>query len=216
MVDRIRLILQARQLSPTQFADAIGAARPVISHILSGRNKPSLEVVQKILAAFPELSMAWLLNGIGEMTLGTAAADAESPSESAPAPVSPPAAPTQGQAPSPAPPRRASRPVPDAAETVPVAPKPRKTSPMPPLQRFTGGSGPAIPVPEPTAPPRLNTSPAAPVEAVPRETEPLPGALTAQAMGQPTANALMASAEKPIRRIVIFYQDGSFADFRPE
>ncbi|WP_141765671.1 helix-turn-helix transcriptional regulator, partial [Hymenobacter coccineus] len=67
MVDRIRELLLARQLSPTQFADAIGVARPIMSHILSGRNKPSLEVVQKIRAAFPDLSIDWLLDGTGPM-----------------------------------------------------------------------------------------------------------------------------------------------------
>ena len=67
MVERIRLLLETRQLTPTQFADAIGIARPIVSHILSGRNKPSLEVVQRILAAMPDLSMPWLLNGTGTM-----------------------------------------------------------------------------------------------------------------------------------------------------
>lgn len=67
MVERIKQLLQERGLSPTQFADFIGVTRPVVSHVLSERNKPSLEVVQRILAAFPELSMAWLLNGTGPM-----------------------------------------------------------------------------------------------------------------------------------------------------
>ena len=65
MVERIRILLESRQLTPTQFADVIGVARPIISHILSGRNKPSLEVVQRILAAMPDLAMPWLLNGTG-------------------------------------------------------------------------------------------------------------------------------------------------------
>jgi transcriptional regulator with XRE-family HTH domain len=67
MVNRIRELLDARQLSPTQFADLIGVGRPVISHILSERNKPSLEVVQKILDAFPDVSLSWLMKGNGPM-----------------------------------------------------------------------------------------------------------------------------------------------------
>lgn len=67
MVERIRTLLESRQLTPTQFADLIGVARPIISHVLSGRNKPSLDVVQRILAALPDLSMAWLLNGTEPM-----------------------------------------------------------------------------------------------------------------------------------------------------
>ena len=71
MVERIRTLLESRQLTPTQFADLIGVARPIISHVLSGRNKPSLEVVQRILAAMPDLSMAWLLNGTEPMLTTT-------------------------------------------------------------------------------------------------------------------------------------------------
>ncbi len=67
MVTRIRQLLEQKQLSPTQFADAIGVGRPVMSHILSERNKPSLEVVQRIIEAFPDVSMPWLLKGVGEM-----------------------------------------------------------------------------------------------------------------------------------------------------
>ena len=48
-------------MSSSQFADVLGIPRSSISHILSGRNKPSLDVVQKILSAFPELSAEDLL-----------------------------------------------------------------------------------------------------------------------------------------------------------
>jgi DNA-binding XRE family transcriptional regulator len=74
MVHRIRELLETRQLSPTQFADLIGVGRPVISHILSERNKPSLEVVQKVLDAFPDVSLTWLLKGIGPMLTDTSTA----------------------------------------------------------------------------------------------------------------------------------------------
>ncbi|RZJ93267.1 MAG: XRE family transcriptional regulator [Hymenobacter sp.] len=84
MVTRIRQLLDTKQLTPTQFADFIGVGRPVVSHILSERNKPSLEVVQRIISAFPEVSLPWLLSGIGEM-LGEATPVA-SASNSAPEP----------------------------------------------------------------------------------------------------------------------------------
>ena len=101
MVERIRILLESRQLTPTQFADLIGVARPIISHVLSGRNKPSLEVVQRILAAMPDLSMAWLLNGTEPMlTTARAAASAPPVSRSAEPVVSPlPLAPSQTVAP---------------------------------------------------------------------------------------------------------------------
>src|SRR5688572_2817110 len=67
MLQRIIAILENKGLSATGFADTIGIARPVMSHILSGRNKPSLEVVQKILKAFPDLNVAWVMLGEGQM-----------------------------------------------------------------------------------------------------------------------------------------------------
>lgn len=60
---RIKNIITERQLSPAKFADEIEVQRSSISHILSERNKPSLEIVQKILKRFPETDVYWLLNG---------------------------------------------------------------------------------------------------------------------------------------------------------
>ena len=103
MITRIRELLEARQLSPTQFADLIGVGRPVISHILSERNKPSLEVVQKIIGAFPDISLPWLLAGTGPMLAGAMTvppiATLESIAEVAPAPIA--AAPPVAAAPAP-------------------------------------------------------------------------------------------------------------------
>ncbi|WP_191906885.1 helix-turn-helix transcriptional regulator [Adhaeribacter soli] len=67
MLERIKKIASHWQLSPTALADKIEVSRPVISHILTGRNRPSLEVVQKIALHFPELNRNWLLTGEGKM-----------------------------------------------------------------------------------------------------------------------------------------------------
>ena len=67
MTERIFAILKYLQLSPSQFAEEIGVQRSSISHLISGRNKPSLEFIQKVLGRFPEINMQWLLNGEGEM-----------------------------------------------------------------------------------------------------------------------------------------------------
>ncbi|MBN2174540.1 MAG: helix-turn-helix transcriptional regulator [Bacteroidales bacterium] len=67
MIDRIQLILKSMNLSPSQFADEIQVQRSSISHILSGRNKPSLDLVSKILNKFPDISTDWLLFGQGQM-----------------------------------------------------------------------------------------------------------------------------------------------------
>jgi transcriptional regulator with XRE-family HTH domain len=67
MVERIKLILQVNNITASRFADEIGVQRSSISHILSGRNMPSLDLIQKILKRFPEINSEWLLNGNGSM-----------------------------------------------------------------------------------------------------------------------------------------------------
>jgi transcriptional regulator with XRE-family HTH domain len=67
MKDRIEKILRLEQISSSRFADEIGVQRSSISHLFSGRNKPSLELIQKILQRYPNLSTEWLLTGKGEM-----------------------------------------------------------------------------------------------------------------------------------------------------
>ena len=61
MVERILELIKSKKLTPSQFADEIGIQRSGISHIISGRNKPSLEFVMKILKRFPDVSAEWLL-----------------------------------------------------------------------------------------------------------------------------------------------------------
>ncbi|MGS2739617.1 helix-turn-helix transcriptional regulator [Sinomicrobium sp. M5D2P17] len=62
---RLQEVLDFYGLSASSFADKIGVQRSSISHILSGRNKPSLDFVLKILHAFSEVELYWLLNGKG-------------------------------------------------------------------------------------------------------------------------------------------------------
>jgi transcriptional regulator with XRE-family HTH domain len=60
--DKIKQLLADKALSPSIFADEIGIQRSSVSHILAGRNKPSLEMVQKIVKRFPELGLDWILD----------------------------------------------------------------------------------------------------------------------------------------------------------
>ncbi|NBA87657.1 helix-turn-helix domain-containing protein [Emticicia sp. CRIBPO] len=60
--DKIEKLIIGLGLTSTRFADFIEVSRPIISHILSGRNKPSLEIVQKIMGKFPELGYKWFLD----------------------------------------------------------------------------------------------------------------------------------------------------------
>ncbi len=63
MVSRFKMILEELQLTPSEFADRIGVQRSSISHVLSGRNKPGLDFLEKILNTFPEIDAAWLITG---------------------------------------------------------------------------------------------------------------------------------------------------------
>lgn len=63
LVDRFRYIMKLNQLSASAFADEIGVQRSSVSHVLSGRNKPSLEFIQKILKTYPKVDANWLING---------------------------------------------------------------------------------------------------------------------------------------------------------
>jgi transcriptional regulator with XRE-family HTH domain len=67
MTDRILEIIKYLHLSPSDFAEEIGVQRSSISHLISGRNKASLEFVQKILSRYREINTDWLLNGNGQM-----------------------------------------------------------------------------------------------------------------------------------------------------
>lgn len=71
MVNRVKQVINLKNLTPSHFADHIGVPRSTISHILSGRNKPSLEVVQKILEAFPDISTEWLVKGTGNISISS-------------------------------------------------------------------------------------------------------------------------------------------------
>jgi len=68
MLERINLIIKTKNLSASQFADKVGVQRSSVSHVLSGRNKPSLEFIQKVLRKFPDIRSEWLLFGKGTMT----------------------------------------------------------------------------------------------------------------------------------------------------
>lgn len=67
--ERIQKIIEYSKLSTSDFADAVDVPRSSISHIASGRNKPSLDFLVKIKTRFPELEWDWLISGAGEMKL---------------------------------------------------------------------------------------------------------------------------------------------------
>ena len=68
MKDRFKQILEHLGASASEFADKLGVQRSAVSHILSGRNNPSLEFLQKVLIHYPQISPDWLLLGTGNIT----------------------------------------------------------------------------------------------------------------------------------------------------
>ncbi|WP_445747400.1 helix-turn-helix transcriptional regulator [Polaribacter sp.] len=70
--NRLKKILDYYDLSAALFADKIGVQRSSISHILSGRNKPSLDFILKITAVFEEVDLYWLVDGKGHFPKKTA------------------------------------------------------------------------------------------------------------------------------------------------
>ena len=67
MYKRLKNWMESEGLKPSVLADNIGVNRATISHILSGRNKPSIDFLEKLLSAFPYINTNWLISGIGYM-----------------------------------------------------------------------------------------------------------------------------------------------------
>ena len=67
MYERLRNWMKNEKLKSSELADIIGVNRATVSHILSGRNNPSIDFLAKLLSAFPKLNANWLITGIGSM-----------------------------------------------------------------------------------------------------------------------------------------------------
>ncbi|MDZ4666430.1 MAG: hypothetical protein SGJ00_00970 [bacterium] len=64
---RVLSVMEKKLLSKSAFANILDISLPVLTHIGSGRNKPGIDLITKILTNFPEISPDWLLLGIGTM-----------------------------------------------------------------------------------------------------------------------------------------------------
>ncbi len=67
MNNRLQLFLDVENISQSQLADTLSVARASVSHILAGRNKPSYDFINGMIANFPKLNIEWLLSGKGRM-----------------------------------------------------------------------------------------------------------------------------------------------------
>lgn len=102
MIERFKVLMENLKLSPSEFADRIGVQRSSVSHVLNGRNKPSLDFMEKILIAFPLTDVSWLITGksspqnnpvdryksiVKENVTGSANTESPDVNKTAPAPV---------------------------------------------------------------------------------------------------------------------------------
>jgi len=67
MYERLKNWMESEYLKPSALADNIGVNRATISHILSGRNKPSIDFLEKLLNTYPNINANWLISGVGYM-----------------------------------------------------------------------------------------------------------------------------------------------------
>ena len=65
--ERIKQITEVTNVNPSKLSQEIGVQRSTFSHIINGRNKPSIDLVIKLKGKFPNLSLDWLLLGAGAM-----------------------------------------------------------------------------------------------------------------------------------------------------
>lgn len=73
--DRFKLIMNREKLTAGAFAESIGASQATISHILSGRNRPSVELVLRVHQRYTDINLEWLLTGKGQMSNVDGASD---------------------------------------------------------------------------------------------------------------------------------------------
>jgi len=64
-IARLQRLMEYNELSASALADHLGVPRSSISHLLSERNKPSLDFVLRIIDKYPEVDLYWLLYGDG-------------------------------------------------------------------------------------------------------------------------------------------------------
>ncbi len=67
MNTRLKQFLAAENITQAQFADNINVVRASVSHILSGRNKPSFDFIMAMMSKYPNLNIEWLIFGKGRM-----------------------------------------------------------------------------------------------------------------------------------------------------
>lgn len=201
MVDRINLILKAKNLTSRQFAEEIGIQPSGMSHILGGRNRPSLDFVMKVVTRYPEIDIKWLTLGEGEMYVS---------------PYSMPVAPSSSVS------AAASSPVvqPSAPAPAVKTPEPAQASLWSEPDLFSAAEPVPEPVPVVDEPPEaeLEESSTVEVEPEPLQQQPQPQLDENRLydFGKPAGVENQNLKKKKIMKVVILYDDHSFSEYYPE
>ena len=210
MVDRINLILKAKNLTSRQFAEEIGIQPSGMSHILSGRNRPSLDFVMKVVTRYPEIDIKWLTLGEGEMYVSPYsmpvvhnAAASQSTQEvsrvTMPAPVATERTETKADV----------LPEPDLFSAF-EQPQEQSAAPVPPQEVVSDS-------------PEEQTEASSPETPMPSSARPVPETPAAEPVenrlydfGKPDDAEKRNVEKKKIVKVVILYDDHSFSEYYPE
>lgn len=65
--DRLAYLIAALGETPVSFSEKLGIQRSSVSHLLSARNKPSVDFLEKLLAVYPSVNLTWLIAGLGDV-----------------------------------------------------------------------------------------------------------------------------------------------------
>ncbi|MEC5394254.1 helix-turn-helix domain-containing protein [Bergeyella sp. RCAD1439] len=178
--ERVTQIIAYSGLSASVFADTIEVPRATISHIASGRNKPSLDFLMKVKEQFPEIGWDWLINGEGDMLLPPLTQTSEKEETSKP-----------------------SSPLPDLFTIIDdehfgkEAPQNKKEAPSPVLSQSS------------------ETSRESPIAPPSQASEKIDDSQRLAEKESPTVKQSTENQENKIKRIVFFFEDGTFESFEP-
>ncbi len=75
MNKRFKLWLESQNLNANSLSKLVDLNRSSISHIVNGRNKPSVDMLEKILSIYPNLNLNWLISGFGSMNINQNTSD---------------------------------------------------------------------------------------------------------------------------------------------
>lgn len=79
--ERIRMIMEDQHMTQQVFADFLQQSPATLSSIFNGRTRPTLNIVESIKSKIPDISVEWLLFGVGDMYISHSQPMVDSPSD---------------------------------------------------------------------------------------------------------------------------------------